>query len=94
MGYKNNQQQFLQLAKYAPLEKLLALSSNQEREAFLWGNSCLLPETLPSYEIHTELKSFVNSIWQNFWALREGKQKPIFWSYQSQTPPSTLVNVA
>lgn len=86
MGYKNNRQQFLELAQAATIEKLSALDDNQQRQALLWGISNLLPQILPSYEINKELKNEIEQLWQLWWKLRQGDEPLIKWSRQAQRP--------
>ena len=89
MGYKNNRQQFLQLAQSANIEKLKNLRDNHQREAYLWGCSNLLPQILPSYEIHEEHKDFVDNLWKTWWTLRTGEEPIIQWSRQAQRPTNS-----
>ena len=89
MGYKNNRQQFLQLAKNVPIEMLQNLADNHQRQALLWGYSNLLPQTLPSHEVHQELKPFVDDLWKAWWALRTGEEPLIQWSRQAQRPTNS-----
>jgi hypothetical protein len=85
LGFKNNRKAFRQLADAACSQKLNSLNNNEEKEAYLWGKSNLLPDTSQN-EVLTELVPFTEKVWKNWWHLRESSDQSITWSRSSQRP--------
>jgi hypothetical protein len=66
LGYKNNREAFRALAEAAPLERLRALPSDEDREALLFGMAGLLPDPTKD-EVLPEWRAAVAELWQRWW---------------------------
>src|SRR5690606_4162642 len=64
--YKNHRAAFRALAEAAPLERLLALPGDDDREALLFGMAGLLPDPTRD-EVLPEWRDAVAELWQRWW---------------------------
>ena len=85
LGYKNNRVQFRELAKNAPLERLLALESNEKRCALLFGMAGLLPD-MTLEEVRPEWRAEVARLWDNWWSLGIQTPERIEWNQAGMRP--------
>jgi hypothetical protein len=85
MGYKNNQNAFVQLSQRVTWQKLKPLSQ-LEREAMLWGVSGFLPRGLQQDEVLDELKVYVKSLWNLWWKNQDQEEytTSLAWSHRGR----------
>jgi len=85
LGFKNNRQAFKQLCQIADLKTLKNIKSTQERTAYLWGQSGLLPD-ITQQEVHDELHELTQRQWHTWWKLRKEAMSKVSWNRTSLRP--------
>ena len=85
LGFKNNRQAFNELCKNADLKTLKSIKNTDERSAFLWGQSGLLPD-VTQHEVHSELNELAQNQWRIWWKLREEADSKVTWNRTSLRP--------
>ena len=85
LGFKNNREPFKKLTELANLKKLKSFSNLEERSAYLWGQSGLLPD-VTQHEVHPELYELSKKKWNTWWRLREDAEVKVTWNRSSQRP--------
>jgi hypothetical protein len=67
LGYSENKNAFRAIAQKLPIETLLSISSDEKREAMLYGIAGFLPHNQPS---HDSQKIWQKTLWEHWWKQR------------------------
>ena len=88
LGYKSNRTQFRRLAQRAPLEKLVALETDEARRAMLMGVAGLLPDMTVEL-VKPEWRDEVSRLWDAWWRLGLQSSERIEWQLSGLRPYNT-----